>query len=175
MYHAFKIIVFSCFVLVSCQGRYCGRYVGEIKSKVKSISSSTIELGKDKQFILSTTSTYLGNPKPLAGNVELHGSYSIKRNEIILEPKSKRTNSIIYKRNLEEGKDKIIGSRQSAYKVTDTIFGQSLNLIDAEVIQFYLSKRKNSRYVWNKEDCFVKYDKTSTENDLKNYCMEVRN
>ncbi len=167
-----KILFLFCFGIISCQTQNLGIYIGETKSEVQYISSSTIQLKEENRFIFKSTHSYLGNEIPTTAITEIYGTYRLEKQEIILKPKHQRINKLRYTKSRSSEKVSN-GSRRTAYLVSDTIWGSLENIADGGTMHFNFLKKKNSRYLLNGDNCFMKYDKTSVGNDLKNYCEEI--
>ncbi len=167
-----KILFLFCFGIISCQTQNLGIYTGETKSEVQYISSSTIQLKEKDRFVFKSTHSYLGNEIPTTAITEIYGTYHLEKQEIILKPKHQRINKLRYQKNRNSEKA-TNGSRATVYLVSDTILGSLENITNGETMHFNFLKKKNSRYLLNGDNCFLKYDKTSVGNDLKNYCEEI--
>lgn len=168
-----KILVFL-FFSTSCKKQWVGFYGSELDSGLKHLASSTLELKKDESFKLVYSMTSLESTTPSTRIVELKGKFGRTVDQIELMPDTKRVNSLSYGKNPDSLNFSHDGVRRSALVVIDTFYGQVQRIEESEPITLHLTSKSNSKYLWNDQNCFVKFDNPDVRYDLKNYCSEIR-
>jgi len=166
------LLLNSIFLISSCNSQTIGVCFGEVNSGLKHLSSSTLELKKGNTFKLANSTTSLEAVMPSTNIYEITGKFQKRKGEIILFPKEKRTSWLTYGKNPNKTKTK--GARNTRYIVVDTIYGQKQTLQTLDTLEFKFSIKPNSKYIWNDQNCYIKYDHTELSTDLTNYRSKIK-
>lgn len=161
-------------LFASCKSQTLGLYVGEIESGVKHLSNSTIELKDDNLFKLTYSMTSIESTIPSTQVTEIVGKFKKENDHLTLFPVSKIVNWLTFGRNPDTLNLNSNGARYTAIVVIDTSFGKIQTIKEPKPIEFHLTNKQYSQYIWNDQNCFIKYINADVSNDLKNYCSDIR-
>ncbi|HZV68671.1 MAG TPA: hypothetical protein VFG10_03975 [Saprospiraceae bacterium] len=168
------IILNLLFIGISCKNQLAGIYAGELESGVKHLSSSLLELKTDKSFKLTYSTTSLESTVPSTSISEWNGRFEKNDDQIKLILETKKVNWLSYGKNPDSLNFSSAGGRRTALVVIDTFYGQVQPIENDKLIILNLASKLNSKYLWNEQNCFIKFNHSDVSHDLNNYCSEFR-
>jgi hypothetical protein len=158
----------------SCKNQLAGVYAGEFESGLKHLSSSLLELKADNSFKLTYSITSLESIVPSTSISELKGKYEKNDDQIKLVLETRKLNWLSYGKNPDSLNFSTTGVRRTAIVVIDTFYGQVQPIEKDKLIILNLASKPNSKYLWNEQNCFIKFSTSDVSHDLNNYCSEFR-
>lgn len=165
-------------LISSCSKSFVGRYIGNPEFKKGYSAYSSLELAKDKTFILRNEATSFEYNNESTSITETYGKYRIHSNKLVIEPQKYRTAEIIYiqgpmKKYPESYQDSRVLTdtlnRSRPLIPIDTLYGpyQSFDIVKKTKFKKY--KRENSIYFVS-EGVIFSGNITGIPLDEKNKC-----
>lgn len=173
-----------CLLLVfsSCSKSISGRYIGNLDFNERYTSYASLELYKDKTFILRNETTTVETMNASSFVTETHGTYKMKFNQLEITSEKARDGEISYR--LDKLKSyRVLYSDTSipldTFKITnmvfpvDTVYGEFHVFQDEHKTKFKKSKSNNSIYFMNQSAVFSKKIKPIKNSELELECPRL--
>lgn len=169
-------------VLSSCSKSIIGRYVGNLNFNERYTSYASLELYKDKTFILRNETTTVEAMNASSFVTETHGTYKMKFNHLEIIAEKARDGEISYRLDKLKSYRVLYSDTtipQDTYKITnmitpvDTVFAEFQVFQDEHRTKFKKSKSNNSIYFMNQSAVFSKKIKPNNNSELELDCPRL--
>ena len=179
-------VVCSMLLFSSCSKSIFGRYIGNLDFNERYTSYASLELNKDKTFILRNETTTVETMNASSFVTETHGTYKMSFGKLQIISEKARDGEVSYR--LDRLKSyRVLYTDTSipldTYKITnmiipiDTTYGEFQVFQEEQKTKFKKTKANNSFYFINSEAVFSKKIKPKNNSDLELDCprlFEVR-